>query len=244
MAGTRVWESFLATVWVALFLSVVPGAHAAEVDGEAREKALGLYFERCGVEEGSSRQDFARADWESLVAAGRSGADLLEAARGIPEDCEFVSFKQAVRGVERLRAGQNPFAPERSEGGEAVVRARDFSRLDGELGTQPPFLGLPKRYHAAWGFGAVNAGLAMAGVVEVVVCASSAVRTDDWATQMVLGLFMLPGLAVAVICTPLAIVTAAHVESHRVQDPAVEALGRGGHHVWVLPHPGGLVVRF
>ena len=143
-----------------------------------------------------------------------------------------------------MRDGKNPFAVDRSEGGEAVLHARNLTRLDGELGLQPPLLGLPKRYHAAWGFGVVNAGLAIAGAVEVAICASSAGRTADWATKLMMGLIMLPGFAAVVICTPLAIVTAAHVESRRVQDPAVEALRRGGPDVRMVPYPGGLVVRF
>lgn len=237
----------LAMTLAALAVALASVAVAAASDEDAaRESALAIYEERCGVEPGSARSRFARSDWGHLRADGWSAADLRDIAEEIPEDCEYISFKMAILAVGREM--DHPAAPPESR----VVLAPYVPPPHGsrewwdEIGLERPFRGLPRRHHAGWVVGVFHAGLAGAGLVEAVAMffAVGAAGDNVWSGAFY-ALLALPGLACFAIGGTVALIAAATVESYRVQSSsAIDRERRRRTGAELRAGPGVLFVRF
>ncbi len=70
---------------VAVALASVTVAAAGDED-EARESALAIYAERCGVEPGSARSRFARSDWDHLLAAATVESYRVQSSSAIDRE--------------------------------------------------------------------------------------------------------------------------------------------------------------
>jgi hypothetical protein len=220
---------------------------AAAAEGANRDEALGIYFERCEVEPGSTRAGIARADWDHLIGLGWTGVDLLDIASHISEDCDHISFKSAVLATGRELDHPSMRPEHRGEPPEPYVApARGSKAWSNEIGLQRPFRGLPRQYHGGWVFGMLNAGLAGAGLFEAVAMffAVGAAGDNLWLAGG-FALAAVPGLGCLLIGGAIAAITAAVVESHRVTSPSVireERRRRRGTTLHLLP--GEIVVRF
>jgi len=63
---------------------------------EAKQQAIGLFYEQCSVDPQSFDGQQAPTHWDMLLVLGYDAARILELAQTFDDDCDFVSFRSAI----------------------------------------------------------------------------------------------------------------------------------------------------
>lgn len=72
------------------------GAQQPQPETSPRNEAVAYYVHRCVRGDSASAVDDAQREWDELIDEGREPSSVLEAARAIPQDCSYPSFRTAV----------------------------------------------------------------------------------------------------------------------------------------------------